>query len=616
VSAAPPHDPHDRAATEAAPPPVRPAATRRRRGLASAPHLDLRAGPRLALSQRGRWLVGASALWIATGLLFALPPVTALGALPAVALVGAFAQARWVRHRLASAPLDVRLGVGPLAHGASRPGDGPPRARDIRIRAGLDAAFGLVVTLPEGVAAHALNLEPVASSPLEAHITESSALQEDAPGDAAAGPRFAFDLRLSSGRAGHGWLHGFFTTASVVGGLFEVRTWTPAMSPVQVVPRHFPLRSEAELRATRASMQEHSGATIQRRRGLGMEIRELRDFQAGDPFKHIAWSASARRGKLISREFESELVLSTWILVDCSPSMFWGAPGRARVDYAVETAYNLAAVLLGRRDRAGVLVHDHTVRLQVPPSTANGQLGRILDALMEVPHLVHEDRTEVTDRELVERVARWFEVQTGRSFALPEGLVKRGSPRVSHFDEARLVEAAQELLAELSGRARRRLPVPIDGYASDYQRSLLRAFCRHRGISLPLDPTPRPGGQAQGLEAAVQAVLAGRGGPHTMVAITDMYTADQRDTLRRVALTARRHHCSMVVLCPDHRSFDLSEVTAADPLQEAIVEVERLRVQAGLNLARAVLRPAGTVFLSVGPDDAVSRVLARLRQVA
>ncbi|MCA9517558.1 MAG: DUF58 domain-containing protein, partial [Myxococcales bacterium] len=525
-----------------------------------------------------------------------LPVVTALGALPFVALAGVFASARVARHRLVAEPLRLLL----------RGGD------TVRLRVGRRVTLDLDIVTPLGVTVHELLAEPAAASPLVA-----TAEPQEGRGEGDDPRSHPFRLVIGGDRVGDYVLLGFHVRAAVVGGLFEVRVWAPAELRLEVMPRHFPVRSDAELRATRASMQEHSGAIVQRRRGLGMEIRELRDFQAGDPFKHIAWTASARRGKLISREFESDLVLSTWILVDCSPSMFWGPPGEARIDYAIELAHNLAHALTSRRDRAGLLVHDHRVRLQVPPAAGRHQMRHIIEALTEIPHLVHEDRTEITDRELVERVSRWFLTQEGRSFALPEGLVKAGSPRLSQHDEGRLIEAAQESLHDVPTRRGRRPLLPYDGYASDYQRSVLRAFCRYKGIPLPLDPTPRPGGQSHGLEAAIQAVMAARGGPHTIVAVSDLTSIDDLEPLRRTALAARRRHHSLVLLCPDHHGFDLAETEpGADRLQDAIIEVERLRMRQNLALARTMLRPGGTVFLSVGPEDALARVLARLSQVA
>lgn len=557
--------------------------------------------PRLALADRGRILVATASTWVLIGVIIEAPVVTALGSLPLVALCALFTQAQVARRMLAETRVTAAR-RGPTRDGSA---PAPLTAGSPPLRTVVDRPLQLSVSLhpPAGLTPQRLTVAAGVTAPLEATASER--------------PDGAFDLALRSRRVGHHWLLGVQLTARVTGGLFEVRAWIPVPLAVEVLPRHFPHRNETHLRATRAARQEHSAAAHRRRPGLGLEIRELRDFQAGDPFKHIAWSASARRGKLISREFESDLALSTWILVDCSPSMTWGEPGRARIDYAIETAHDLASVLLDRRDRVGLVVHDDRVRLVVPSGAGRAQLSRVITTLTEIPHLVHEDRTELTDRELIDRVARWFVAQRRRSFTLPEGLVQTASPRLSPFDEARLVEAAQEVLQELTHGAGRPPLVAHDGYAPDYQRSILRAFCRHVGVPLPVDPTPRPGGQARGLEAAVERVMAARGGPHTLVAISDLFTADDHDALRRVALASRRRHHSLIVLCPDQQTFDLDgDGAEGDALQRAVLAVERASIEERLAVARAILKPAGTAFLSVGPDDALPRVLTRLRHGA
>ncbi|MFT7581786.1 MAG: hypothetical protein ACI9MR_003464 [Myxococcota bacterium] len=561
--------------------------------------------PRLGLTTRGRLVVGMGLTWVAAGVIFQRPVVTALGVLPLVWLIGGLAMAKFTAARLASGGAALRL------------------TADKTLRTSVDRTLtlGVEAVLDRRVRLHALAISPVVTQHMRATILPVvvEAQPDDAqPAVIAPSPQTPdrFELTLWPQRIGDHWIHGFELSVTVVGGVFQVRTWISASRKVEALPKMFPLRADSPLRATRASLQEHSGASNRRRRGLGMEIRELRDFQPGDPFKHIAWRASARRGKLVSREFESDLIMSTHILVDVSPSMFWGAVGRSRVDYALEMAYNLASVLLARRDKTGLVVYDHAVRLRVASSTGKGHSARILGALMEAPHLVHEDRTELTDRELVERVARWFGAVQGRSFALPPGLVQSSSPRMSHYDEARLIDAAQEVLQDVTLSSAGRPRVPLDAYAADYQRSILRAFCRHVGLPLPLDPTPRPGGQAQGLEAAVQAVMTSRGGPHTIVAITDLYTADDVAALRRIAVAARRRRHTLIIFCPDDRAFDTHGGPMLDGLQHAVADVEWLRVQQSIATARAVLRPAGATFLTVGPEDALGRVLSRLRQVA
>lgn len=545
----------------------------------------LRAAPRLVLTATGRWLVAAGLVWVATGLIASNPPVTAIGAVPLVVLAWAYAAARAVRSAVREDAITVNLHVD---------------EGELRVNLGRAIEVPLSVAVHLKPAPSSLVLEPRAAAPLEASLSPDQSR-----------------LRLRPSRVGDAWFQGFVARIDVAGGLFAVRAWLAAPQRLSVLPRRFMLKTDTALRATRSSLQEQAGLTYTRRRGHGLEIRELRDHQPGDPFKHIAWRASARRGKLISREYESDLVLSTWVVIDVSPSMFWGKPGKARIDYAIETAYNLLEVVLGQGDRAGLLIHDDQVRVQVPPGTGRPQLIRLLDALTEIPHLVHESRTELTDGELVERAASWLRAQSGKNFKLPERLMATMDPRESGYDEVRLVgEAARVLHEALESRPRKRPIVPIEAYARDPARATLRAFCRHVGIPLPLDPTPRPGAQAEGIETAIHSILRHRGGPHAIVLISDLYTADDLEALRRVALASRRHRHSMVVFCPSDPAFDNEDLAALDRLQLAVAEVSRLRVRQALDQAQAALKGAGVTFLRCGPEDVVPRLLQRLRHAA
>ncbi len=53
-----------------------------------------------------------------------------------------------------------------------------------------------------------------------------------------------------------------------------------------------------------------------RLRGLGREFESLREYQPGDELRNIAWPATARRGKLITREFTTERSQQAWIVLD------------------------------------------------------------------------------------------------------------------------------------------------------------------------------------------------------------------------------------------------------------------------------------------------------------
>src|SRR5690606_30760466 len=71
-----------------------------------------------------------------------------------------------------------------------------------------------------------------------------------------------------------------------------------------------------------------------RRKGDGSELREIREHRPGDPYRHIAWKPSARRGKLLIIETEQEQSDLVWLVVDASVDSASGLPGRTALDMA------------------------------------------------------------------------------------------------------------------------------------------------------------------------------------------------------------------------------------------------------------------------------------------
>ena len=87
------------------------------------------------------------------------------------------------------------------------------------------------------------------------------------------------------------------------------------------------------------------GAHRHRRPGSGSELLDLRDYLPGDPPRMIAWKASARRDRLMTKEFESEVPIRCTLFLDTSSTVRVGLPGRNALARLVEVA---AAVALGQ----------------------------------------------------------------------------------------------------------------------------------------------------------------------------------------------------------------------------------------------------------------------------
>jgi uncharacterized protein (DUF58 family) len=77
--------------------------------------------------------------------------------------------------------------------------------------------------------------------------------------------------------------------------------------------------------------------------GLGTELAQLRPYELGDDVRHIDAAASARTGTPHVRLHVPERALTTWIVLDLSPSMAFGTARRLKADVAEG-----AALVFGR----------------------------------------------------------------------------------------------------------------------------------------------------------------------------------------------------------------------------------------------------------------------------
>jgi len=77
--------------------------------------------------------------------------------------------------------------------------------------------------------------------------------------------------------------------------------------------------------------------------GLGTELAQLRPYEMGDDVRHIDAAASARTGTPHVRLHVPERALTTWIVLDLSPSMAFGTAQRLKADVAEG-----AALVFGR----------------------------------------------------------------------------------------------------------------------------------------------------------------------------------------------------------------------------------------------------------------------------
>lgn len=116
-------------------------------------------------------------------------------------------------------------------------------------------------------------------------------------------------------------------------------------------------------------------------RGAGAEVLQLRDYRRGDPLRAIDWKASARRGRLISREFSDDQHLEVLIAIDAGRASGLGAGDLDRLSLYVTVAARFAQRAAELDDAIGVLIFAARPLALLPPARGAGAVARINELL-------------------------------------------------------------------------------------------------------------------------------------------------------------------------------------------------------------------------------------------
>jgi len=162
-------------------------------------------------------------------------------------------------------------------------------------------------------------------------------------------------------------------------GLIRRQGMVPAKRSVKVYP-NLVETAKYELLARRGRLMQ-LGIRTAKMRGGGSEFESLRDYVPGDEYKKIDWSATARRGKLITRQYEAERSQNILLLLDTGRTMLQPVQKMAKLDFVVNTALMLAYVAASSDDKVGLMAFDAEVRAYLPPAKSKAQVYRILESL-------------------------------------------------------------------------------------------------------------------------------------------------------------------------------------------------------------------------------------------
>lgn len=157
--------------------------------------------------------------------------------------------------------------------------------------------------------------------------------------------------------------------------LWERRVAAGDAVEVKVYPNFAALTRYALLAADHRLSQ--IGLLRRRRRGLGLEFHQLREYREGDTQRQIDWKATARIGRLVSREYQDERDQQIVLLLDCGRRMAARDGALSHMDHALDAAMLLAYVGLRQGDAVGLATLGGPVRW-LPPRKSMAALDALL----------------------------------------------------------------------------------------------------------------------------------------------------------------------------------------------------------------------------------------------
>jgi uncharacterized protein (DUF58 family) len=120
---------------------------------------------------------------------------------------------------------------------------------------------------------------------------------------------------------------------------------------------------------------EHRTAAV----GIGTELAQIRKWEPGDDVRRIDWNATARTNDVQVRLDVAERALTSWLVLDVSPSMRFGTADRRKWDVAEGVAVAMGHLASRRGNRVGVTTFGGNPPLTLPPRQGRaGLLGALL----------------------------------------------------------------------------------------------------------------------------------------------------------------------------------------------------------------------------------------------
>jgi uncharacterized protein (DUF58 family) len=132
-----------------------------------------------------------------------------------------------------------------------------------------------------------------------------------------------------------------------------------------------------------------------RRHGQYSEFDQIREYVNGDDRRTVNWKATAKKGKLMTNQYQDERSQQIYNLIDMGRVMKMPFEQMSLLDYAINSSLVLSNTAVLKHDKAGLIAFNTKVETFMPAERRNNTMARMMELLYKQETVFDESDFEM-----------------------------------------------------------------------------------------------------------------------------------------------------------------------------------------------------------------------------
>jgi uncharacterized protein (DUF58 family) len=132
-----------------------------------------------------------------------------------------------------------------------------------------------------------------------------------------------------------------------------------------------------------------------RKVGQHSEFDQIKEYVKGDDIRTINWKATAKKGKLMTNQYQDERSQQIYNLIDMGRVMKMPFNQMSLLDYAINSSLVLSNTALIKHDKAGLVTFNTAINTFLPAERKHNTTGKLLELLYWQETLFAESNYEL-----------------------------------------------------------------------------------------------------------------------------------------------------------------------------------------------------------------------------